>query len=148
MQQLLEIMPWIWGTIVLITIVIELFSTDVDAIWFSIGAAFSLFLSLFKFNIILQLSTFIIFTSCLLFTVGKLVKKMIAKKDIKKTIDSLIGKEIFVIENADEFNKGSGVINDIVWTLTCETNNYVEKGQHAIISGIKGNKLIVTSKSK
>lgn len=148
MEQLLEIMPFIWGIIILVTLAIELFSADVDAIWFSAGAALSLFLSLFKLNIIIQLSTFIIFTSCLLFTVGKLVKKMLARKNIKNTIDSLIGKEIFVIENADEFNKGSGVINDIVWTLTCEANNYVEKGQHAIISGIKGNKLIVTSKSE
>lgn len=148
MTQLLEIMPWIWGAIVLITLIIELFSTDIDAIWFSIGAALSLFLSIFKLNIILQLSTFIIFTSCLLFTVGKLVKRMLAKKDIKNTIDSLVGKEVFVIENADEFNKGSGVINDTVWTLTCEADHYVEKGQHAIISGIKGNKLIVTSKSE
>ena len=137
MIQLLEIMPWIWGAIVLITLIIELFSTDIDAIWFSIGAALSLFLSVFKLNIILQLSTFIIFTSCLLFTVGKLVKRMLAKKDIKNTIDSL-----------DEFNKGSGVINDTVWTITCEANNYVEKGQHAIISGIKGNKLVVTNKNE
>ena len=148
MTQLLEIMPWIWGAIVLITLIIELFSTDIDAIWFSIGAALSLFLSVFKLNIILQLSTFIIFTSCLLFTVGKLVKRMLAKKDIKNTIDSLVGKELFVIENADEFNKGSGVINDTVWTITCEANNYVEKGQHAIISGIKGNKLVVTNKNE
>ena len=67
MEQLLNISPWIWGTIVVATILIELFLNDVDAIWFSIGALMTLVVSLFKVHICIQLSVFVAITSILLF---------------------------------------------------------------------------------
>lgn len=147
MEQLLNFMPIIWGSIILITIVIELLLKDIDAIWFTISAVITLILSFLKVNLIIQLSVFVVSTCCLLFTVGNVLKRLYNKKNIVQNLDSLLGKEILVIESVDEFNYGSGVIDDVVWTLTCNPDDYVEKGKHAIISGISGNKLIVTRKS-
>ena len=146
MEQLLSLIPWIWGTIVLITIIIELFSADIDAIWFTIGAGVAFVLSLFHIHIAIQLTAFLVVTITLLFTVGILTKKALMNKNISETSDSLVGKEILILEDVNEFNKGSGVINDVVWTVTCQANVSIEKGKHAVIVAIDENKLIVTNK--
>lgn len=146
MEEIINLMPWLWGSIILITIVIELFSVDIDALWFTIGATIALILSLFKLHIAIQLSSFVGLTIILLFTIGRLAKKSLIRKQISENSDSLIGKEIFVLEQVNEFEKGSGVINDVVWTLTCQAGIHIEKGKHAIIIAIDDNSLVVTNK--
>ena len=146
MEQVLNFMPWIWGMIIIATIVIELFSADIDAIWFSAGSVVSLVLSFFDVHIAIQLSAFVAVTAILLFTVGKWTKKILMTKNISTNSDSLIGREILVLESANEFDKGSGVINDVVWTIICPASISVEKGKHAIIMAIDGNKLVVKNK--
>ena len=148
MDQILSLMPWIWGTIILITVIIELFSADIDAIWFSTGALVSLILSFFKTHIAIQLSSFIVVTALLLFTVGKWTKKIFMTKNISTNSDSLIGREILILESVNEHEKGSGVINDIVWTVVCQAGVSVEKGKHAVIIAIDGNKLVVKNKEE
>ena len=69
-------------------------------------------------------------------------------KNISTNSDSLIGKDILILESADEFNKGSGVINDVVWTIVCQAGVCVEKGTYAVILGIDGNKLVVKNKEE
>ena len=117
MEEILTLMPWIWGTIILATIIIELFSADIDAIWFSAGAAVALVLSFFEVHIAIQLSVFVAITATLLFTVGQWAKKLLMNKHISTNSDSLIGREILILDAANEFDKGSGVINDVVWTV-------------------------------
>jgi len=146
MEQLLIYMPWIWGTIIILTIVIELFSTDIDAIWFTVGSLVCLILSFFDIHIAIQLTVFVAVTASLLFTVGKWTKKALMVKNISTNSDSLIGREILILESANEFDKGSGVINDVVWTVICQAGVHVEKGKHAIIMAIDGNKLVVKNK--
>ena len=147
MEQLLNILPWMWGATVVVTIIIELLFNDIDAVWFSIGALMSLVLSIFKIHISIQLLLFVTITSILLFSVGKWSKKRLMTQNISANSDSLIGKEILVLESADEFDKGSGVINDIVWTIVCQAGIKVEKGSHAIIIAMDENKLVVKNKN-
>jgi membrane protein implicated in regulation of membrane protease activity len=148
MEEVLNLMPWIWGIIIIATIIIELFTTDIDAIWFSAGATAALVLSFFDIHIAIQLTVFVAVTATLLFTVGKWTKKLVMTKNIPTNSDSLIGKEILILEAADEFNKGSGVINDVVWTVICRAGISIEKGKHAIIIAIDGNKLVVKNKEE
>ena len=80
MEEILNLLPWIWGSIILITLVIELFSADIDAIWFSAGALVALVLSFFNVHIAVQLFAFVLVTGALLFTVGRWAKKMILSR--------------------------------------------------------------------
>lgn len=148
MEEILTLMPWIWGAIILATIIIELFSADIDAIWFSAGAAVALVLSFFEVHIAIQLSVFVAVTATLLFTVGQWAKKLLMNKHISTNSDSLIGREILILDSANEFDKGSGVINDVVWTVICQAGVSVEKGSHAVIIAIDGNKLVVRNKEE
>ena len=105
MEVILNLTPWIWGALILITVIIELFSSDVDAIWFSSGALCALILSLFDVHIAIQLGVFIAVTATLLFTVGKWIKKLLRTKNIPSNSDSLIGKEILILESVNEYEK-------------------------------------------
>ena len=146
MEAILDLMPWIWGTIILLTLVIQLITKDVEAFWFTGGSIVALSLSLFRLHIAIQLSVFIGVTAILIFTVGLWVRRLIMTKNIPTNSDSLIGKEILVLEDVNEYEKGSGVINDVVWTITCQAGINIPKGKHAVIMAIDGNKLVVTTK--
>lgn len=148
MGELINLMPFIWGALILLTIIIEFFSADIDAIWFSAGALFALILSFFDVHVAIQLGVFITVTSILLFTVGRWTKKFLMSKNISTNSDALIGKEILILESVNEFQKGSGVINDVVWTVICQAGINIEKGKHAIIIAIDGNKLVVRNKEE
>ena len=148
MEQVLDLMPWVWGLIILSTIIIELLSADIDAIWFSAGALVALVLSFFEIHIAIQLAAFVAVTTILLFTAGKWTKKIMMTKNISTNSDALIGREILILESANEFDKGSGVINDVVWTVICQAGIKVEKGKHAVIVAIDGNKLVVKNKEE
>lgn len=147
MEQILFLMPWIWGVIVVATALITLLTKDIDAAWFAISSAISLVFALFNIPIEIQLSSFVLITIVLLFTIGRYIKKYIMTKNIPTNSDSLIGKEILILETVNEFEKGSGVINDIVWTVSCQAGTTIEKGKHAIIMAMDENELVVTNKT-
>ena len=148
MEIILELMPWIWGAIFVITLIIELHSSDIDAIWFSIGAFVSLVVSLIvpDLSLVWQLLIFILITVALLLTLGRWAKKRFRVKNISTNSDALVGREITILEDCNEFDKGSGAINDVVWTTICQSGHSLKKGDHAIIVAIEGNKLIVKEK--
>ena len=150
MESMLEIMPWIWGIIFVVTLVIELESADMDALWFSIGALVTLIVDLFfpKLGIVWQLLIFIAITILLLLTIGRWAKKKFRTKHISTNADALVGKEIIILEDCNEFDKGSGTVNDVVWTTICQSGYSLKKGEHAIIVAIEGNKLIVKTKEE
>lgn len=143
MESIIEIMPYIWGAIVVLTIIIEFLTITVDSIWFSISSFIALLLSIFKIHIIIQISVFFIVSMLLMFTIGRWTKKLLLVKNVATNTDYLIGKEINVLEDASYDDKGSGIINDVVWTLICPKNENVKKGEKATIIAIEGNKLIV-----
>ena len=47
MELIMTLLPWIWGSIFVITLIIELETADIDAIWFSVGALVALIVNLF-----------------------------------------------------------------------------------------------------
>ena len=148
MEIILEMMPWIWGAIFIVTLAIEFETTDIDALWFSAGALVTLIVTLFfpKLDLVWQLVIFIGITIILLLTLGRWAKKRFRIKNISTNADALVGKEILILEDCNEFDKGSGAINDVVWTTLCQSGHTLKKGDHAIIVAIDGNKLIVKRK--
>lgn len=148
MDIILELMPWIWGAIFIVTLVIEFHTADLDSIWFSIGALVALIVNLInpKLALVWQLLIFIVTTVVLLLTIGRWAKKRFQTKNISTNSDALVGKEIQILEDCNEFDKGSGRVNDVVWTTICQSGHTLKKGDHAIIVAIEGNKLIVKGK--
>ena len=138
-----NLLNWIWLIVFIGTILIEFATVDLNAIWFAAGSIFALILSALGLGPIWQFSVFFITSFLLLFTLGKYVRKAINNKNIPTNIDSFIGKEIVILEDAGHLNFGSGKINGTTWTIACEEGKSVLKGDLAIIKKVQGNKLIV-----
>ena len=148
MEFILELMPWIWGAIFVITLVIEFETSDIDAIWFSTGALVILIVDLInpKLDLVWQLLIFILTTVALLLTLGRWAKNRFRNKNVSTNADALVGREISILEDCNEFEKGSGNINDVVWTTICQSGHSLKKGDRAVIVAIDGNKLVVKGK--
>ena len=150
MEIILELMPWIWGAIFIITLIVELKTSDIDVIWFSVGSLVILIVDLInpKLALVWQLVIFIVTTVVLLLTLGRWTKKRLRSKNISTNSNALVGKEIIILEDCNEFDKGSGNVDGVVWTTLCQSGNSLKKGEHAIIVAIEDNKLIIKEKNK
>ena len=73
-------------------------------------------------------------------------KKVFLTQNIATNADSLIGRDVLVLEDVSENQKGSGMIGDIVWSLVCQKGEELPKGERAVIIAIDGNKLVVKKK--
>ena len=76
----------------------------------------------------------------------KYLTKKFRLKNISTNADALVGKEIAILEDCNEFDKGSGTINGVIWTTICQSGHSLKKDEHAIVVAIDGNKLIVKRK--
>jgi membrane protein implicated in regulation of membrane protease activity len=145
MEILLEYAPFAWSAIFVITLIINLKVKDIDALWFTIGSAVTLIFSLIfrKLSVIYHLIVFVSVTIIPLLTLSKFIKRQNKLKSLQKSSDALIGKKIIVVEDCNEFNKGSGTIDNTIWNIICQPGYSLKKGDEAIIVAIDKHNLIV-----
>ena len=136
---------WIWLSIIVITVILEIITTDLVSIWFTFGAVIPLFLSAFDvLNPIWQTVIFVIVSAVLLSALRKVTIKFFFKNNNSKTnLDSLIGEKYRLIEGTTFEKLGKIEIKDIAWSVMGENQQTIKKGQIVEIVKIEGNKLIV-----
>lgn len=144
-----SVMPWIWLGVIIITIIYEFLTYELESIWFTIGAVIALILSFFEniFKPWLQLLIFGIVSVIMLLSLKKWTKKIISTEFIPTNADSLIGKEI-TISGINSENVIEAKVNGIIWNVQTENNEHLEIGEIVIIKKINGNKLIVEKESE
>lgn len=134
----------LWSIILITTIVIEIFTPNLNTLWFAIGAILALLLQVLGVNnVFIQFGVFLVTSLGLLFTAPLISRKLIIPKQTPSNIGEAIGKEVLVIKGADKHNVGEGRYNGVVWSITTEGNDVVKAKELAIITGILGNKLVV-----
>ena len=145
MEWFLDFIPWLWALVFVITSLITLKIKDIDALWFAMGSIVTLIISIiFKdLHVLYQLLIFILITIIPLLTLSKLIKRRHKKDNLQKTSDALIGRKVLVVEDCNEFSKGSGTIDDTVWTIICQSGHSIKKGEEAIIVAVEKHSLIV-----
>ena len=145
MDTVLTFAPWIWAAVFVITSIITLKVKDIDSLWFSIGSIVSLVLSIIFRNLhfLIQLLIFIVITIVPLLTLSKLIKRRHKQDNLKEISDELIGKKVLIVEDSNEFVKGSGTIDNTVWNIRCQSGHSVKKGEEATIVAIEKHTLIV-----
>ena len=136
---------WIWLSIIVITVILEIITTDLVSIWFTFGAVIPLFLSAFDvLNPIWQTVIFVIVSAVLLSALRKVTIKFFFKNNNSKTnLDTLIGEKYRLIEGTTFEKLGKIEIKDIAWSVMGENQQTIKKGQIVEIVKIEGNKLIV-----
>lgn len=146
MDALIPFMPWIWVAIVVITIIWELSTFDLNCLWFTIAATVALVLSFFPdvFSPVIQIAVFAVTSLVLFFALKKWTQKAMTVPDSHLNADALIGKEVTVEEKIEAGKMGTVKVNGVVWSVMFEDKDEsAEVGETLVIDAIKGNKLVV-----
>lgn len=133
----------LWIIIFFISIIFELISPGFFFfLSFAIGAITAGAVSLFTFDLVLQISIFLFSSLLSFFLLKSWVQKKLHKSIHKTNIDALLGAYGFVIEEIGKTKKGHVRINGEIWSAsTFDTK--LEKGSKVEVINIKGNHIIV-----
>lgn len=135
----------IWAVIFLVTLALELATTNLVSIWFTGGALVAFIISCFYKNWIVQLVIFALVSLVLLIGTRPLVKKKLLKT-YRTNADSLIGEDILITKKVSLNVPGEGKIRDIIWTCKVNVDTTIEENTYAEVKEIRGNSLIVGKK--
>ena len=74
-------LPWLWIIILVVTILLELMTSDLICIWFSVGALAALIMEAFNAKFYAEIIIFLVVSLALIFTVGKYARKLLKGKN-------------------------------------------------------------------
>lgn len=146
MDALIPFMPWIWVAIIVITIIWELSTFDLNCLWFTIAATIALVISFFPdvFSPVIQLVVFAFMSLVLFFTLKKWAQKAMTVPDTHLNADALVGKEVTVTSKVEAGEMGTTKVNGVVWSIMfADKETVAEVGETVVVVEIKGNKLVV-----
>ncbi len=140
------LLPLIWFSVIVLTLIVESQTADLVSIWFAPGAFVAMILAFCDVNLPIQLAVFVglaIIGLILTFTVIR--PRMKAKQKVEKTnAAALEGKLALVEEDVNNvLAKGVVKINGQLWTARMADNNLTAKqGDWVEIVRVEGSKLI------
>ena len=140
----MDTMFWIWLAVIVVTVVIEGITLDMVSIWFTAGAIIPLILAAVGgVGWEIQLIIFIVLSTVLILTLRKVTIRLLFKNGAKEQVNTLIGMQTKMIEDATEDTMGKIKINDVVWSAKSENDEIIKKGELVEIIRVSGNKAIV-----
>ena len=134
-------MTIIWLLIVIALALIEVFTINLCTIWFIVSGIVALILSIFDVTVSVQIATFVILGTVLLFTTRKPLEKMLNKTKQKTNIDRVLDMEGIVTEEIDKNLPGEVKVDGKKWTAI--SDHKIPKDATVKILKIEGVKLIV-----
>lgn len=146
MEALIPFMPWIWVAVVIITIIWELTTFDLNCLWFTISATVSLILSFFPdvFTPVVQILVFAVLSLALFFALKRWAQKAMTVPDTPTNVDAFIGKEVTLIDRIAAGQKGNAKVNGVIWSVEFEDKTETaNSGDVVVVVRVEGNKLIV-----
>ena len=141
-------MVWVWAAIFLVTILIEVFSMELDCVWFSIGSLIAFILALCHVSITAQIIVFLVVSIALLLSVGIICKKLLKNTKSKTNLDMVIGTTHTLIKGIEPEVAGEVKVNDVVWRAVSKDGESIAKNEKVKIVSVEGNKFIVEKESK
>lgn len=135
---------YIWLGIAVISVIVEISTSGLAAIWFAPAALISMVLAILKLPVMVQISVFVIVSGILMLLFYKKLKDNIDQKAEKTNLDAIIGKE--GVAEQDIPNRGIGRIKvgGISWSAYISNDAQpVSKGDYVKVLGIDGVKLLV-----
>lgn len=142
---MLDKMPYIWGAIIALAIILEATTNQLLSIWFVFSGLLVFILSLCDIPLTYQITIFVIVSFLLLIITKPLAKKLMHFKKEDTNLERVINKQAIVIQDIDNL-KGIGQVSigGNVWSAKSINNNVcIAKNEIVIIKDIQGVKLIV-----
>ena len=141
-----NIMVWIWLAVIIMSLVVEVSTTQLVSFWFAISGAVAMGLSFIPgFPWWAQVLVFAVLSVVSFFAFRPLVVKWQLKhqgKDTDTNLDLIIGMYVRMIKSADFDNLGEAKIKDVVWSVKSKDGSVLDAGEIVKIVAIEGNKLI------
>ena len=146
-------MTWaiVWGVIAGLCLLLELATTALVSIWFTVGALAALAAWALGANGIVQVAVFFGVSALvtLIFMLSR--KRHDVQYDPSDTshvpqfnIDRLVGRVVYIDEHVDNI-KGTGgcKLDGQYWTCRTEDGAEISAGEKAVVTAIRGSRLIV-----
>ena len=132
-----------WLILTIVFSVIEFMGPALVSVWFAFAAAITIFVSLAFDNLKVEITFFTIISILAIMFIRPFAKKILSKK--KDNFDAEIIDTSIVIKKVVDTNKEEKVYDvsykGSIWTAL--SNEIFEVGDIPIITGFKGNKIII-----
>lgn len=140
-------MFYIWLMILIVSVIVEIATTDLTSVWFAAGATTSLIVNLFLKDklIIVQIAIFAVVSILAIVLLRPVLKKKMNAEKVPTNADALIGKTAIVTTSISDNFPGSIKIEGIEWTAICNGKSF-EVGDLVEIVEITGNTILVKEK--
>lgn len=136
-----------WLIAVAVFLILEIITTGLTSIWFSLGALVAFFVGLFGANIWVQTGVFIAVTALSFVFTRPIVERHLNHSREKTNLDSLIGKSGKVIEEIDRIQqKGKILLNGMEWTARSENDEVIPVDTIVLVKQVEGAHVIVRTK--
>ena len=133
---------YLWLGIMIVSIVIELATPSLVAIWFAPSALISMILSVFNVHVAVQIAVFVAVSAILMLLFYKKLKDNLDTKVEKTNLDAIIGKEGICEEDIGEMSPGRVKIGGMSWAAYTENGLVISKGDKIRVVSIDGVKLL------
>ena len=144
-----QYMVWIWLGITVAAIVAEIASVQLISIWFAAAGALSIaFCFIPGFPWWGQVIIFVVLSSALLVFLRPLCNKYLLHRHMATNTDSLIGRDVRMITEANFDQLGQAKVGDVVWSIKSKDDTPLLVGDIVTIVAIDGNKLIAEHKTE
>jgi len=143
-----NIMVWIWLAVFAVALIVELATPQFLSLWFAIAAILCLGLSFIPgLPWWGQVLIFVGASAILLVALRPVCKKYLNRRQTATNADSLIGREVRMIKEANFDQLGQAKVGDVVWSIKAKDDIPLPVGDIVTIIAIDGNKLVAEHKN-
>ena len=139
----------LWLGVFILALIIEAAKPGLISIWFAGGALVAFILSLFPtVPLWVQIVAFIGTSGILLILSFAFFRKsFLNAQKVNTNLDSLIDEEVTLLTPCNKDTLGEVIYRDVTWKVTPKhPGDHFEVGEIAIVSNIRGNRLIIIKK--
>ncbi len=137
-------MTLVWLIALAVLVLIDIFTMGFICIWFAAGAFVAAIASLLGANVVVQVVVFMLISIILLIFTRPIALKYFNPKVTKTNVAGIIGKEVKVLEEINNFeSKGTVMINGVEWTARSSDGEVIPDGAAVKVEKIEGVKAIV-----
>lgn len=138
----------IWGVIFVVTLIIELETSDLTTIWFCIASIVSLICAAFNIKPVIQVVVFIVGSIILIFVTRPLTKKMMNTEIIRTNADKVISMIGIVTKDIEVGEIGEVKVDNSTWRAVSNDNVFIAIGEKVVVNAVSGNKVVVSKINK
>ena len=135
----------VWLVLLIVSLVVEVLTMGLTAIWFAGGASVSLLVSFLNGPIWLQIFLFVVTSLVLLYFTRPIAMKYFNKHRVKTNVDIIIGGKAIVTLQIDNIRgEGKATVGGQEWSARSVSDDVIiPVGAIVVVEEINGVKLVV-----